>query len=304
MAGGGGKRRQETTGCGAGDAKDDKMIINQIMLRFRPIAPRPVTIESSVGSVPLKDIGMVTMKRAKRKYVRVKKKKMMRAGECNLTVNDDENWMNLDKSVAMLEVSNGNEFVVTDPVKKVPDWISFDVSRSNNNIIGSLITTPAPSSLDLHEVDLSIPVKRDQVVESWITIESVTGACDDSRRLRCTDDEILKDLEMDNCPGFTSNSYDEVEWVNLAYRRMVDPKRDGGSEPPEVVLWLGVKVEKSMVEYSWPGFSCRVRVVYQLSSSEMKKKQMTVPCDVWKMDSGGYAWRLDVKAALSLGRLN
>lgn len=296
--GGGGKRRQET-GCGAGGDVKDKMMINQIMLRFRPIAPRPVTVESSVGSVPLKD-EMVKMKRAKRKYVRVKKKKMGAAG-CNLTVNDDDKrWMSLDKTVAMLEVSNGREFIVTDPVQKVPDWISFDVS-GNNNFIGSLIT-PAPPSLGLHEVDLAMPVKRGQVVESWITMESVTGTCEDGGRLRYTDDEILKDLEMDNCPGFTSNSYDEVQWVNLAYRRMVDPNRDGGSPPPEVVVWLGVKVEKSMVDCYWPAFSCRVRVVYQLS--EIKKKQMTVPCDVWKMDSGGYAWRLDVKAALSLGRLN
>ncbi|XP_024975779.1 uncharacterized protein LOC112513673 [Cynara cardunculus var. scolymus] len=291
MAGGGGKRRDET-GCAGGDAKDDdKLIINQIMLRFRPIAPRPV---SSVGCVPLKD-GMVSMKRAKRKYVRVKKKKIG-AAECNLTVNDDKRWMNLDKTVAMLKVCSGSEFVVTDPMEKVPDCISFDV---NNIKIGSLIT-PAPPSLGLHEVDLAIPVKQGQVVESWITMESVTGTCEDGRRLRYTDDEILKDLEMDNCPGFTSNSYDEVEWVNLAYRRMVDPNPEGGSPPPEVLVWLGVKVEKSMVDCYWPAFSCRVRVVYQLS--EIKKKQMTVPCDVWKMDSGGYAWRLDVKAALSLGR--
>ncbi|KAI3713273.1 hypothetical protein L1987_71847 [Smallanthus sonchifolius] len=293
----GGGKRCVKTGCAGGDP-EDKMIINQMMLRFRPIAPRPVTVEISAGFAPVKG------KRAKRKYVRVKKKKKMIAEECNLTIKDDNRWMSLDRTVAMLEVSNGGEFV-TDPVRKVQEWISFDVSGKNgydNDIIGRWIT-PARPSEGLHDVDLAMTVKREKLVESWITVESVIGTCeDDVRELRCTDEEIWKDLETDSCPGFISNGYDEVQWVNLAYRRMVDPDPDGGevAPPPQVVVWLGVKVEKSAFEYC-SAFSCRVRVVYMLSE---KKKQMTVPCDVWKMDSGGYAWRLDVKAALSLGRLN
>ncbi|KAJ9564175.1 hypothetical protein OSB04_000141 [Centaurea solstitialis] len=271
MAGGGGKNRRMRCGSGGVDAKD-KMIINQIMLRFRPIAPRPVT------SVPLKNHDHVTKKRAKRKYVRVKDKK----------------WMK------MLE---GSEFVVTDldpvvekqkvppPPPPPPDWISFDSSSS------SLITPAAPPpALDLEKRGGVV------VVESWITIESVTGTCGDER-YRYSEDEILKDLEMDNCPGFRSNGYDEVEWVNLAYRRMVG----GSSTPPEVLVWLELGGVKSIGGY-WPpadAFSCRVRVVFNNNENQLmlKKKQMmmVVPCDVWKMDSGGYAWRLDVKAALSLG---
>ncbi|CAI9277164.1 unnamed protein product [Lactuca saligna] len=287
---GGGNRRGET-GSAGGDPKS-KMIINQIMLRYRPIAPRPVTVERSVGVFPLKE------KRAKRKYVRVKKKM---ARECKLTVVDDgKRWRSLDETVAMLEVSNGGEFVVTDPVGKVPEFISFDVSghnRSDNNIIGSLIT-PAPPSVVLHDIDLAMTVKRGAVIESWITMESVTGMCEDRRWLRCTDDEIMKDLEIDSCPSFISNTYNEVQWVNLAYRRMVASNPDGGAPPCQVLVRL---CETAAVVKYWPAFSCRVRLVYKLSE---KKKQMTVPCDVWKMDSGGYAWRLDVEAALSLGRLN
>ncbi|KAL4568240.1 hypothetical protein LXL04_023848 [Taraxacum kok-saghyz] len=289
---GGGNKRRDETGTAGGDPKS-KMIINQIMLRYRPIAPRPVTVESSIGAAPLKE------NRAKRKYVRVKKK-MVR--ECKVTVDDGKGW-SLDKTMAMLEVSNGGEFVVSDPTGKVPEWISFDVpgnNRSGNGIIGSLIT-PAPPSIGLHEVDLATTVMRGEVIESWITMESVTGTCEDEGRLGCTDDEIWKDLEIDSCPGFISNSYHEVQWVNLAYRRMVDPNRDGGAPPRQVLVRLCITVEKSAAVKYWPAFSCRVRVVNELPE---KKKQMTVPCDVWKMDSGGYAWRLDVEAALSLGRLN
>lgn len=271
----GGERRSETRYAGVGGDPKDNLKINQMMLRFRPIAPKPVTVSSSVRSVPLKE------KRAKRKYVRVKKKKKKISAGSNM---------------AVVDVFNGGKFVVTDPVS---EWISFDVNKNNrNDIVGRLITPVPPSSIGLHDVDLATTLKRGQVIESWITMESVTGTCEDGGLLG---EEIWKDLEMDSCPVFISNGYDEVQWVNHAYRRMVDPNPDGSAPPSEVVVWLGLKVEKSAFLY-WPAFSCRVRLVYKLS--EKKKKQMTVPCDVWKMKFGGYAWRLDVKAALSLGRLD
>ncbi|KAJ0667770.1 hypothetical protein HanPI659440_Chr17g0681471 [Helianthus annuus] len=281
-----GKRRIET----GGDPKE-KMIINEIMLRFRPIAPRPVSVERSVGFVPVKT------KRVKRKYVRVKRKKKVDEEY------DNKGWMSLD---SMQLVSTPNESV-TDPVRKVfiPDqWISFDLSEKNknnnnkNNKMCRWITTARPS-LGLHDVDQTRRVTSRALLESWITMESVIGTCEDENPLGYTDEEILKDMETDSCPGFISNGYDEVQWVNLAYRRMVDPENE--KEGAQVVVSLVVKVEKSAFEY-WPAFSCRMRVVYDLLSE--KKKQITVPCDVWKLDSGGYAWRLDVKAALSLGRLN
>ncbi|XP_076932032.1 uncharacterized protein LOC143597410 [Bidens hawaiensis] len=157
-----------------------------------------------------------------------------------------------------------------------------------------ITVTPSIGLPGLHEADLSTVLNPRQ---SWITVESVIGSCEDGGR-----GWGYTDLEMDNCPGFISDGFDEVRWVNLAYRRMVDPNPGGGSPPPQVSVWLYVKVEKIDFEYR-PAFSCRVRLEYDLSEKK-KKKQMTVPCDVWKMDSGGYAWRLDVKAALSLGRLN
>ncbi|KAI7730739.1 hypothetical protein M8C21_017484 [Ambrosia artemisiifolia] len=291
---GGGKRRIETGYCDNGSGFDpkDKMIINQIMLRYRPIAPRPVSVDSSVSLVPVK------VKRAKRKYVRVKKKNKKVGEECNL-LKDDKGWMSLDQTVSFRFVT------VTDPVQKVsvPDqFISFDVSENNNKM--SRWITPARPSVGLHDVDLEKRMTSRPLVESWVTMESVIGTCEDENPLQYTDMEIWKNLEADSCPGFISSSNDEVQWVNLAYRRMVDPNNteNKGVTGAQVVVWLGIKVEKSAFKY-WQAFSCRVRVVYMLSEKEKeKKKQITVPCDVWKMDSGGYAWRLDVKAALSLGR--
>lgn len=296
----GGKRRFDSR-CIAADGKDN-LIIDQIMLRYRPIAPRPLTAESSGQALATKD-GMLKRKRVKRKYVRVKKKKSKNTG-CSLSINDNGSWFDLDKAVAMLEKSKGNELVVTDPLQNVSNWISFDLPGNDrksfmNNLISS---TPSEHlSSDLHGVDLAPAVQPRKVVESWITMESVTGTCEDRRLLGYTDEEIWKNLESDSCPGFISNSFDEVLWVNPAYRRMLDLNSEGRVPAAEVAVWLGVKVEKSMVEKYLPAFSCRVRIVYRLSE---KKTQMVVPCDVCKMDSGGFAWRLDVRSALSLGPLN
>lgn len=294
-----GEKRRVDSRWIAADAKDTT-IIDQIMLRFRPIAPRPVTDESSGHSLPSKD-WMLKRKRVKRKYVRVKKKK---ATGCSLTINDNKSWFGLDRAVAMLDDSKGNELVLTDPLQKVSNWISFDVPENNRKSIMRDLMDYVPLedlSPDLHGVDLATAVQKRKVVESWITIESVTGTCEDRRLLGYTDEEIWKNLESDSCPGFISNSFDEVLWVNPAYRRMLDLNSEDGAPATEVAVWLRLKVEKSTVGKYLPALSCRVRFVYRLSE---KKTQMMVPCDVCKMDSGGFAWRLDVKSALSLGPLS
>ncbi|KAK9061681.1 hypothetical protein SSX86_018864 [Deinandra increscens subsp. villosa] len=291
----GGKRSVDSRRVLAGDGKE-ATIIDQIMLRFRPIAPKPVAAESSGCVLPKIDL---KTKRVKRKYVRVKKK-------VNKTIKDEKdekNWFDLDRTVSMFEDSDGNELFVTDPVQKVSKWISFDLSgNERKGTVDNLIISEPPEkfSSDLHGVDLATAVHRSKVVESWITMESVTGTCEDRRVLGCTDDEIWKNLETDSCPGFISNGYDEVLWVNPAYRRMLDLNPHGGAPESEdqVAVWLEVKVEKSTVVKYLPAFSCRVRIEYQ--SSE-KKTRMIVPCDVCKMDSGDFAWLLDVKFALSLG---
>ncbi|KAI3748122.1 hypothetical protein L6452_11007 [Arctium lappa] len=299
-----GEKRRVDSRCIAGDvATKDNTIIDQIMLRFRPIAPRPVTVESSDQALKSKE-WMLKRKRVKRKYVRVKRKK--KATGCSLTINDNKSWFGLDRAVAMLEDSKGNELVVSDPLQNVSNWISFDVPEGNRkSIMRNLINYVPPeldlSSPDLHGVDLATAVEKRKAVESWITIESVTGTCEDRRLLGYTDEEIWKNLESDSCPGFISNSFDEVLWVNPAYRRMLDLDSEGGAPATEVAVWLRLKVEKSTVVKYLPALSCRVRIVYRLSE---KETQMMVPCDVCKMDSGGFAWRLDFKSALSLGPLS
>lgn len=89
------------------------------------------------------------------------------------------------------------------------------------------------------------------------------------------------------------------EWC--AYRSMV-----GEQEERETMVWLVTKERAVgvMSNYDTAAFSCRVRVQYSGcgGSSAGDWSSLTLPCDVWRMESGGFAWRLDVEAALCLGR--
>ena len=111
-------------------------------------------------------------------------------------------------------------------------------------------------------------------------------------------------MEVDTCPWFISDGLNRVQWVNGAYKRMLMAGKgnDDGmlSPPPEIMVWLVIKQE---LPRFCTAFSCKVRLQHTWQKEKCSKM---LPCDVWKMDDGdgggGFAWRLDVEAALSLGR--
>ena len=110
-------------------------------------------------------------------------------------------------------------------------------------------------------------------------------------------------LEMDTCPGFVSDRLGRVTWTNGAYRKMMMMGHHD-HDHHEVAMWLVIK-EESLREImartlSYTSFTCRVRLV-QYNTRGKERSSITLPCDVWRMDGGGFAWRLDVKATLSLG---
>jgi len=132
-----------------------------------------------------------------------------------------------------------------------------------------------------------------QVVGSWVKVESVTDAWVEGYGLGRTDEEKLINLERDSCPGFISDGLNRVRWANKAYKAMV------GEGAGEVVVWLVMKDDVRLPDNkSTAAFTCRVRVV----RCGKEKNSLILPCDVWRMDGGGFAWRLDTEAALSLGR--
>lgn len=142
-----------------------------------------------------------------------------------------------------------------------------------------------------------VTTQTPRMVESWVMVDRITNIFVDSEGLGSTDMEKMKNLETDTYPGLVSDSSDRVRWVNPAYRRMVNPLEDGGVTA-EMVVKMVVK-EKIREEELPAAFACIVRLVYTWKN---KKNSRTMPCDVWKMEFGGFAWRFDSNAALSLGR--
>lgn len=314
-----GGKRWPTQRC-AGTAVPDNTIINRIMLRFRPIAPKPVPDGSVTGSFPGENKAeMVTKPRAKRKYVRVKKNR--KCSKINKEHDVDKRDLNFNDG------SGGGAVVNLGQMEE-------DMARNIKffpGIMGTSTTTFSETlmSFSVQEKSRMISTKLDEsdrsgavVVESWVVVEGMSEmSWLDVGRLGSTDRERMKNLEEDTCPGLISDSLHRVQWVNLAYKKMVtmngqeennsninNNKNNNGNNnnisrrsgaaggEEEVVVWLVVKENTPVI---WPVFACTVRVVY---TCRKEKHSQTMPCDVWKMDFGGFAWRLDAKAALSLGR--
>ncbi|PPR99281.1 hypothetical protein GOBAR_AA21394 [Gossypium barbadense] len=236
--------------------------INPIMLRFRPIAPKPVTGESGSGGAQF-----ASNKTEKAVTLQLLPEKTEAIGSIN-----DENGV-------VLEENN----------QDLPSLFNLNNSCWINRI--------APLEEPDRKAVMS-QTERATVVESWVTVECVTETCMDGRELGSTDVDKMKNLEADTCPGFISDGLNRVQWVNGAYKRML-MAGEGREEwlPPEITVWLVIKQE---LPTFCTAFSCKVRLQFMWGN---KCSTIMLPCDVWKMDGGGgFAWRLDVEAALSLGR--
>lgn len=268
------------------DGPNDTTIMNRIMLRFRPIAPKPVPGGSSPGSTPENNnVELVTKRRVKRKYVRVKKSSKCKSSNKEDEANKDGSSLYGDNGTVltlqlMPESSSGVKNSLENSGSQ-PFWMNFQKSENSGILaVGS------------DQVDRTVEMQKKRVVESWVMVDRITNALVDGEALGSTDLEKMKNLEADTCPGLISDGLDRVQWVNLAYKRMVDPL-EGSGKAPELVTWLVVK-EKILLP-NLPAFACTVRILYT-------KNSQTMPCDVWKMEFGGFAWRFDAKAALRLGR--
>ncbi|XP_039157288.1 uncharacterized protein LOC104419161 [Eucalyptus grandis] len=149
------------------------------------------------------------------------------------------------------------------------------------------------------------------VLECWVIVESVADthidAQDHHQLVGLTDAERVRSLKADACPGFLADPSNRVRWVNGAFERMVtrehlaDDGSDGGPLPVEIAVRV---VAKEELPKTRAAFACRatLRRRHHPWWGEEKWAARIVPCDVWRMDEmGGFAWRLDVKAALSLG---
>ena len=274
----------------------DSTATNHIMLRFRPILPKPAA-EGALSVVGSQN-AVVSKRRVKRKYVRVRRTFGRRKNS------------KLGKLERTRSPVSENAAVVTLPLlpeKDEPNYQELTGKNFDQTEKIQIVDNPGPPRVT-EEIagggvsdQVAAAATATAVVESWVTVESVTSNCmgeGGGGLLGCTDVERVKVLETDACPGFISDGYCRVRWVNDAFKRMVVSGEREGDPWPEVVVWLKVKENASWCCYSYPAFTCGVRLQYTWRNEKCKKM---VPCDVWRLDSGGFAWRLDVKAALSLG---
>ncbi|KAI9120786.1 hypothetical protein K1719_007819 [Acacia pycnantha] len=279
---GGAERRVAPSAGGGGSSGLDKTLNNRIMVRFRPIAPKPIAGGPVLDN---RSTMLLSGKRPKRKYVRVGRN----SRRCRHTINSCEELQKQERS---------ENAVVTREL-----WME-NTKLGEGSVAGfsgckSVKLDPTAGKMEIHDnqmkLDFGEPIHRPvPVVDTWVTVESMTGTC--MMDLGRTDDEKVVNLARDTCPAFISDGLNRLRCVNEAYKKMVVWQEEAEEPSPEITVWL--KIE-DMEVYSQTAFSCKVKLQYRRENNGKCTK--VVPCDAWKMEAGGFAWRLDVKAALSLG---
>ncbi|CAK7336649.1 unnamed protein product [Dovyalis caffra] len=314
--------------AGGGGGAYDMAKVDRIMLRFRPIAPKPATATaaSSVsggGSSP--EVSDVSPRSGRGKRKNNNTSSGNNSKKCNSgggnrkrkALSEDNKVVVVDSVVTLPllpETPDRSDFpaketksevglgsVSPKQVKSMPTWLSFGGNVKDHDV-GHNQTVDFGVSADR----TAVMPRLMNILGSCVTVECVTDTWVDVDVLGRTDGEKRVNLEKDTCPGFISDGYGRVTWTNEAYRKMVGQGKGGDHQ---VFVWLAMK-EKVPMAVTLAGhkaFTCRVRVQYQKydtfgANGKEKNSMITVPCDVWRMDGGSFAWRLDVKAALCLGR--
>ncbi|KAH6781793.1 hypothetical protein C2S51_007086 [Perilla frutescens var. frutescens] len=275
-------------------SRDNPAVINRIMLRFRPIAPKPVGDQPASGAA-VQSRTDLTGRRVKRKYVRTRGRQSKRRPRSKV--------LDGGKLPSPPEKSGVED---APPPEKGSVTLQLLGERSESE--SKICDISVPKSEEKRwEADLcsvtngvSYMTAADyvdggrSVIETWIIMERVTDKFE-GVGLGFSDKEKICNLERDTCPGFVSDWTNSVIWMNPAYKKMVAEDEAAAAEKGFLV-WLVVKEQLPRV---CPSFACRVRVTQHKGQGQKWNK--ILPCDVWRMEFGGFAWKLDVNTALSLG---
>ncbi|XP_073128399.1 uncharacterized protein [Henckelia pumila] len=277
----------------AGGAYDVASKVDRIMLRFRPIAPKPA---SAGGFVPAGVVPEISQRSDGSSSGR-KKRRSLKEGEGGGGRVTKRCGGRKRRPLPEVTASGGGETVV----KTLTLLPETPVVKESVGVDGFPLPidvgcgrVSAPPCVDHVMEDAAAASGRRKVAESWVRVERVTDRWVlDSYGydvvLGRTDVEKVMSLDLDTCPGFVSDSSNNVRWINAAYKKMAA----GEEVVVRVVVEDGVALPAE-----WAAFTCRVRVV---TTCGKEKGSSTLPCDVWRMECGGFAWRLDTQAALSLG---
>ncbi|CAL0330106.1 unnamed protein product [Lupinus luteus] len=257
-----------------GGAYYDMREWDKIMLRFRPIAPKPVAGKSATASGGGSSSESSGAVRTKRKYAR--------------SVNNKSKTRRRN-TTSSSEKQNHAPVVTLPLLPETPDLKNLTVPETKK--VHNNANKNMPASHAKIEPELKpFWYYGTTVSYSCVTVESVTDTWQQGESLGSTDEDRMVNLSKDTCPGFISDGYGRVTWTNSAYRETV---------VEGACVLLGMKKNVSVTVTNPLSFTCKVSVVcYDTCGQE--RRSLMVPCDVWSMEFGGFAWRLDVKAALSL----
>ncbi|XP_057534586.1 uncharacterized protein LOC130812944 [Amaranthus tricolor] len=169
--------------------------IDNIMLRFRPIAPKPA-VGGSVPTTPTKND--TVLKRKKQIPENTERKHTNKRGRKSSRVRslDDHH-------------KSFNGYKVTLPLlPEAPDLSpKYNNNKMKTNTVGHVLSMPTW---------LSFGSSDHSSVESTVIVEGVTGTWMDGNGLGCTDEERKVRLDDDTCPGFISDGWNRVCWTNKA----------------------------------------------------------------------------------------
>ncbi|KAL5538297.1 hypothetical protein UlMin_042760 [Ulmus minor] len=269
---------------------EDRNVLNRIMLRFRPIAPKPETTADGSGGFSFENKNSIPSNgRKKRKYVRVRRNSGYTRKK---TISEEKIGKDHEGGVTLQLLPEKSE----DLNQKYREELDLGVSRNDSGLEENRELSMS-FSFDKNVIgdDKVTDRTHRSFVQMWVTVECVTGMSMESIALGSTDDERVRNLEGDTCPGFISDGLNRVSLVNGAFKRMVSQQNDG--QLTEIMVGLVMKEKLSSFNSTFTG---HVKLQY-LMGNNSHQSQM-VPCDLWRLDGGGFAWRLDVEAALTLGR--
>ncbi|KAI3673594.1 hypothetical protein L6452_39717 [Arctium lappa] len=297
------------SGGGGGTISYGVSKVERIMLKVRPIAPKPIAAGSgSSCSTVEKSDGYGGSRRRKRKYVRVKNKQTKKDASTT-----DSKKMKVSVPSSSSVSGGGDEVVTLSLMSETPDRREKSPERRSSQ--SEIPDLESPIALSFNKQRITVPDGHVQVASghvvsvadhavvmtspppppqavSFVTVECVTETWMNSGGPAATN------MEMDTCPLFVTNGRDVVVWTNTAYREMTTA--GGGSDETAAVVVVK-KNNRVTTPVNLTAFTCKVKVTWGTESNS-SPSTLTAPCDVWRLQSGGCAWRLDVKAALSLGR--
>ncbi|CAL9086274.1 unnamed protein product [Musa acuminata var. zebrina] len=279
-------------GGGGGDA-DVARKVGRAMIRFRPIAPKPAA--GSPSAVAAAAEAAAAPRRPKRKG----------------SANPASGASGRKPRKAEANPSPSSSTIVT--LSLIPET----PERKGDREVAPKRSPSFPSPPSAVVVPRVVPPVG--AIGSWVTVECVTetDAWREGEVAWRSDEAVAAALAADECPGFVSDEWDRVTWINEAYRRMVvgtaqrcSSLEGGGAAEKEEEVRVGLVSQGLLPAVGrCRAFTCWVRVWYARRLRRTKgppslpppsSSSLAAPCDVWRLDGGVCAWRLDVKAALSL----